>query len=395
MFPPARVLAICGSDPAAAGLKRVLARQELNVGRAESLHDALLGLPLTDVQVVLVDCTASLAGDAAAFGQLLDAIDARGIACLLLGRPAVSADRLSSNVQLVDPRITADELFGRIVTIQHYHRLVQQTQLEVHHMQRMGRHLDRQFAEVDQDMRLAARLQQEFLPKGLPEVEGLRFSVLYRPASWVSGDVYDIVRVDESHICLYVADAVGHGMAASLLTMFVRQAMHSKEIRGTDYRILSPSETLSRLNDVMADEKLNNSQYVTVSYCLLNHDTLTLSCARGGHPYLIIADHDGGLTEIRSDGGLIGLFHGQEFATQHVPLKPGQKLIVYSDGLELALVDSRDPDTGQPRYKREFQKLARLPGPQMVQRLEQMMDDEEGSLNPGDDVTVIVMEVIA
>ena len=144
---------------------------------------------------------------------------------------------------------------------------MRQTQLEMHHMQQLGRHLNRQIAEVDQDMRLARRLQQEFLPQSLPQIDGFRFSVVYRPASWVSGDIYDIARIDEKHLTFYVADAMGHGMAASLLTMFVRRAIRNKEVDRSGYRILSPSETVQILNDALADEQLNNCQYVTAGYC--------------------------------------------------------------------------------------------------------------------------------
>ncbi|HAU37257.1 MAG TPA: hypothetical protein DCX07_06020, partial [Phycisphaerales bacterium] len=73
---------------------------------------------------------------------------------------------------------------------------------------------ERTFVELGEEMRLAARLQRDFLPRRLPEVGPARFGVLYRPATWVSGDIYDILRLDETHVGFYVADAVGHGMPA-------------------------------------------------------------------------------------------------------------------------------------------------------------------------------------
>jgi sigma-B regulation protein RsbU (phosphoserine phosphatase) len=270
---------------------------------------------------------------------------------------------------------------------------VRGVQLERHHMQRLGRHLDKQFAELDHDMRLASRLQKEFLPRTLPRIDGVEFAVLYRPASWVSGDIYDVSPVDEDRLSFYVADAVGHGMAASLLTMFVRRAMNSKEIGTSGYRILSPSETLHQLNDALADEKLNNSQYVTAAYCLFDHQRMTLQFARGGHPYPILVEPDGTLSEIRIEGGLLGLFPGQEFPTKQLILKPGQKIILHSDGMELAFLEEREERTEQPRYKREFERVAHLPPAELIAQLEHMIDNEEGSLNPRDDVTVIVMQI--
>ena len=76
-------------------------------------------------------------------------------------------------------------------------------------------------------------------------------------------------------------------------------------------------------------------------------------------------------------------------------LLPGQKVILYSDGMELAFVEQRDDRTGEPRYRREFQKLAHLPAKQMTERLEQLLDSEEGSINTRDDITILVIELPA
>jgi serine phosphatase RsbU (regulator of sigma subunit) len=345
---------------------------------------------------VIVDCSTSTPpGGPAAFERLLDVLNNQGIACLVLRRKgALTQTPIPEWVQELDYAVSADELYGRVASIQHYQPIVRQNQREMHHLQRLGRHLDRQFAEVDQEMRLAGRLQQEFLPQTLPQIDGFRFSVVYRPASWVSGDIYDIARVDEKHVSFYVADAVGHGMAASLLTMFVRRAIRNKQIDRSGYRILSPSETLQILNDALAEEHLNNCQFVTASYCLLDHTTRTLTFARGGHPHLILAEPDGSMQEIQTGGGLLGLFPRQEFPGKRIQLESGQKVILYSDGMELAFVEQRDYETGEPRYKKEFQKVIHLPASKLARRLEGMIDAEEGSISPQDDVTVLVMEVL-
>ena len=65
-----------------------------------------------------------------------------------------------------------------------------------------------QITQIDEEMRLAARLQVDFLPRTLPEVDGVAFNVFFRPASYVSGDIYDVTRLDEDHIGFFVADAL-------------------------------------------------------------------------------------------------------------------------------------------------------------------------------------------
>jgi len=390
-----RVLLVQGSPKLNSSLEEILARDEIVVSTHLSCQDGLQNLQQFNPQVIIIDCPSGTPpGGMPALTRLLEAIDAQELACICIVAPTLSsALEFPEWVQKVDCNATSEEIWGRIQSIRHTQTIVRRAQLEMRHMQRLGRHLNKQFAELDQDMRLASRLQQEFLPTGLPDLDGVRFSVLYRPATWVSGDIYDVSRVDEDHVCIYVADAVGHGMAASLLTIYVTRALRTKEIGSEGYRLLSPSETLQRLNEDMVSEKLHNSQFVTASYCMFNHREKTLSFARGGHPYPILIDQTGAMTELKTEGGLLGLFSGQEFPSKIVQLQKGQKVIIHSDGMEQAFVEDRDSQTGEPRYKREFQKVATLPADQLTSQLEQIMDVEEGSLNPRDDVTIIVLEI--
>ncbi|MCG3137752.1 MAG: hypothetical protein HJJLKODD_01602 [Phycisphaerae bacterium] len=390
-----RMLVVRESGAQCAALLNVTQRNEVQTSYSLSCQDALQRLTDYNPQVVLIDCPASVPpGGPAAFVRLLEAMDVQGIASVVLaGQQFQHFEDIPEWVQVLPYHLSSDELWGRLASIQHVQQIVRRAQLEMTHMQRLGKHLNQQFAEVDQEMRLASRLQKEFLPNTLSGVPGLAFAVLYRPASWVSGDIYDVSRVDEANVSFYVADAVGHGMAASLMTMFVKRAMVSKEISQGRYRVLSPSETLTQLNDAIVQQELKNSQFVTATYCVLNHKTRQLSFARGGHPYPILVEPDGSLRELRTEGGLLGLFPGQEFPDKTVQIKPGQKLIVHSDGMEQAFVEERDPETGEPRYRQEFRRVAHMPARQFITELEQIMDYEEGSLNPRDDITVLVVEV--
>ncbi len=292
----------------------------------------------------------------------------------------------------VSPEVSTDELRGRLMTMARYRPLVESLERELVNMQRLGKKLNTHFAEIDQEMRLASRLQRDFLPKELPSVGGISVSTIYRPATWVSGDIYDVCRVDEDHIALYIADAVGHGMAAALLTMFIKRAIVPKRIHQNDYDIVPPGEVIAYLNESLKSQNLPNCQFVTACYCLYNVRTRQLQVARGGHPYPIRIGKDGRLGEIRSTGGLLGLFSGEEFDTVTTTLQPGEKLLLYSDGVEMAFLEKPEQHGNEPRYQAEFQSVAHLPGKDLLARLGQMIDDEEGSLNPGDDVTIIVLQ---
>jgi hypothetical protein len=181
--------------------------------------------------------------------------------------------------------VSPEELWGRVSTIHQYHPLLRRMDEHVSAMQRLGKKLNQHFVEVDQELRLASRLQRDFLPKHLPELNNIRFATFYRPATWVSGDVYDVRRLDEDTIAFYLMDAVGHGVSAGLLTMFLRQSIVGKRITNGQYEDRSASRgsgtaqsgpcTSGTAQLPVRDRPLRNNQYA---------DTRTRLCPRRAPP---------------------------------------------------------------------------------------------------------------
>ncbi len=286
------------------------------------------------------------------------------------------------------------ELRGRLSMIERYHQRSRWMEQELRNMERLGKRLNQHFREVDQEMRLAASLQRDFLPKIKAPIRNARFATIYRPASWVSGDMFDIFRIDEDHTGFYVADAVGHGLAASLLTMFIKRAIVPKHVDGDGYTILSPSQTMAVLNDTLAAQSLPNCQFVTAWYGLLDHRSLTLRYARGGHPYPVLVTGDGMINELKSSGGLLGLFAGEEFPTSELQLHPGDKLLLYTDGVETAFQPADEAHLNTTAYLSTFESLAGLSIRDMFREIEAQLDDETGSLSPRDDITLVGFEIL-
>ncbi|MFH0981921.1 MAG: PP2C family protein-serine/threonine phosphatase [Planctomycetota bacterium] len=328
------------------------------------------------------------------YRNLIRALDARRIAAVLLtDTPGRRNGRDGTLIDVAGREITKEELRGRLATIRRYHALVRRMEQEVANLQRIGKRLNQHFNEVEQEMRLAGRLQRDFLPRCVGPVGPARFAPLYRPVAWVSGDIYDIFRIDERHVGFYVADAAGHGMAASLLTMFIKHAMSGKETTPGGYRIREPSETLTNLNEALTEQDLPNCQFVTACYCVLNTETLELQFARGGHPYPLLITRDGQITELKSQGGLMGLFKGAAFPTAKIQMHPGDKLILYTDGIEVSFAPGDNEARSWEHYRSVFENLAHEPIEEIVRQLEALLNAETGSLHLKDDVTIVGMQI--
>jgi sigma-B regulation protein RsbU (phosphoserine phosphatase) len=245
---------------------------------------------------------------------------------------------------------------------------------------------------LDEELRLAARVQQDFLPKSMPKVGDVRFQILFRPAGHVSGDLYDCMRLDESHVGFYMADAVGHGMPAALLTMFLKQALTTKEIFPGGYRLLAPNETMLKLNNALIGQNLSQATFATALYGNINTKTLELTFARGGHPNPVLITHGGEMKTLEAGGSLLGIFPEEQFEQATVQLQPGDRFFIYSDGVELAFTDEASLDA--QRWLAELGNRRNLPTEEILQQFTEYLDRDDGNANKKkDDLTIIVVEV--
>jgi sigma-B regulation protein RsbU (phosphoserine phosphatase) len=244
---------------------------------------------------------------------------------------------------------------------------------------------------LDEEMRLAARLQQDFLPKKLPQIGRVHFHTLFRPAGYVSGDLYDVMRLDERHVGFYMADAVGHGMPAALLTMFMKNALLTKQITADGYRLLKPGQTMARLNESLVGQNLSYATFATAIYGHVNADTLEVTLARGGHPSPMLLGADGNMQMVGCEGSLLGIFPDEQYDDTTIRLSPSDRLFVYTDGIEVAFSDSDQIDAR--RWREELLARRELPTEALLAEFARHLDRESGSLAPKDDLTMIVIEV--
>ena len=252
---------------------------------------------------------------------------------------------------------------------------------------RVHERLKTAYHQINAELELASRIQSSFLPQSLPELPQVRFAVEYRPIGHVGGDFYDVFRLDERHIGFYVADAMGHGVGASLLTIFVKRGVRGKEIIGQSYRLVPPDEVLQRLNRDFLDQALSDAPFITMLYGLFDFTTGNLQFSRAGHPYPLFLPRDGPAQFQQMEGSLLGVFatkYGRR--TQH--LAPGDKVLFYTDAMDTARFG--DHPEGTASLLAAAEKFRELPAKEFVQRLAIDLFLKEKQT---DDLTLLAMEV--
>lgn len=268
-------------------------------------------------------------------------------------------------------------------------------QVQTIYKNKLAQQLSMTGAMVDnltEQLRLAGLVQQDFLQTQMPNSDKIQWATVFLPAEWVSGDIYDVVRIDDEHISFYVADVVGHGMPAALLTIFLKQALVMRETVENNYRIFSPAEVMKNLNVRMAAQKLSGYQFATCCYCLLNTKTLQLTFARAGHPYPILIRPGETPQRLEIKGSLLGIFGQSGYVQETVQLQPKDKLLLYSDGAE-PFICSFDDNTGF-QFGEEFSKIMGLPIVEMRDRFRELTQRQEIDPAEVDDITMIGFEVL-
>ena len=125
------------------------------------------------------------------------------------------------------------------------------------------------------DRDAAKSLQCSLLPKGLPEEERIKISFKYNPCEYLGGDFVDFFKIDEDNLGIYIADVSGHGVPASLLTVFLRSTI--------DKKALSPAEALTSLFMEFNKNGFDHNVYMTVFYAIVNLRHLTITYSNAGH----------------------------------------------------------------------------------------------------------------
>lgn len=244
---------------------------------------------------------------------------------------------------------------------------------------------------LKEQLRLAGLVQRDFLPSKLPNCTEAQWAASFIPAEWVSGDIYDVARIDEQHFGFYIADAVGHSLPAALLTIFIKNALVMRETTNNTYRIFAPSEVITNLNLKMLGQKLSGYQFATCCYCLLNVKTRQLTMARAGHPYPILLRRGQPPRPLETRGSLLGVFESAEFTQGTTQLQAGDRLLLYSDGAEPLIGQLADENGFQ--FTEPFLALQDAPITEIIDRLTEIAKARDIHPAEVDDFTLVGLQI--
>ncbi|MBL8763054.1 MAG: SpoIIE family protein phosphatase [Phycisphaerae bacterium] len=246
----------------------------------------------------------------------------------------------------------------------------------------------RRLGHLNDELELAGMLQRQFLPARLPRMGPFEFGALYRPASSVSGDVYDVVRIDRARAVFFLADVSGHGMPAAMLTLSITHFLDLRRYRRLEAGELRPSRLLSRLNGRIGRHRAAAPYLVSAVIGVLDATTATVTVASAGHPPPTMLRAGAG-TQVHSGGPLLGVQPDAIFEDATLGLEPGDTLVMASDGIDPVPIHAsgRLPEVLRPLAERPADRTAA----DALDSVAAALDAQAGSLHQTDDVTVLAL----
>jgi sigma-B regulation protein RsbU (phosphoserine phosphatase) len=254
--------------------------------------------------------------------------------------------------------------------------------------------------QTQMDLRMAMELQQALMPVTYPlfpakatvETAQLRFSHVYLPASLIGGDFFFIARVSDSCAGIFICDVMGHGVRSALITSMLRAL-----IEGLGSEAADPGQLMTRLNSELTSilKQTGTVLFITAVYCTLDSETGRLRFSRGGHPHPLLIRSEKKQIEVLSGqsdrgGPALGLLPGAHYNTTATSLSPGDRILLFTDGL-IEAEDSGDRQFGMDglttSLRRNLDRADRL-----LELIENDVRSFVGSDDFKDDVCLVMVQ---
>jgi sigma-B regulation protein RsbU (phosphoserine phosphatase) len=233
------------------------------------------------------------------------------------------------------------------------------------------------------ELERAAEIQRQILPGRSPSVAGLELAGYNAPCQTVGGDYYDFLKRTDGKVLVAVGDVAGKGMSAALLMVNLQARVQMLAEHHT-----GPAEMVSHLNRAM-NVACPDNRFVTFFLCQIDPSAGEFAYCNAGHNPPFIVDAAGGVQWLEGGGPVLGIFPDLTYEQRVARLKPGELIVVYSDGV----TEMRNPqgeEFGEDRLLEVVRANRHLGPEELVDTVNRTLDQFAEDAAPPDDVTLVL-----
>jgi PAS domain S-box-containing protein len=241
---------------------------------------------------------------------------------------------------------------------------------------------------------VARTFQESLLPPSLPLIPGVEVAARYRAAgegNEVGGDFYDLFALRDESWGLVIGDVCGKGPDAATITALARYTT-----RAAAMQVPNPKEVLESLNEAIL-EQTSDERFATVAYACVEPSIpgssarrIVVACA--GHPFPLVLRHDGTVEEVGQEGTVLGLIPDIDVNDRAVDLRPGEVMVLYTDGV----TEARGSDGklfGGWKLRNLLGKCRGLDAEAVADRIATTVLEYQNG-DPRDDIAILALRVV-
>ncbi len=261
---------------------------------------------------------------------------------------------------------------------------------DVSEIEEQKRKLEKQQQQMNHELETAGQIQKSLLPDSDLEIDSIAIAWKFEPSGHIGGDIFQIHRISQEQIGIYMLDVCGHGVSAALIAVTISQFLMSLHnyMRLTG-KIFSPEAVMSRLDKEFPMERFDC--FFSIAYISLNIETGSFVYSNAGHMPPLILRSTGRLEMLENHGTPIGIGFGAAFSQEEKRLHAGDRLLLYTDGL-IENFGTDGERKGKNRFHAFLEKFHGLPIQNLVDGVFEDADSQRGGSAPSDDMSLIAVE---
>ncbi len=244
---------------------------------------------------------------------------------------------------------------------------------------------ERTLIRMREEVRLAAKIQNDLLPKNFPVIEDYEIAGRYIPAQMVGGDYVDCIPTDHGRYAICLGDVSGKGLPASLLMANVQATL-----RGQSLLSLSAKECLRRSNTLLF-RSTSDERFVTLFYGILDPKNHQLCFSNAGHDHPFLSSTGGKYQRLKTGGIVLGIMEEFPYEEETISLRKDDVLVVYSDGIAEAM-NSREEFFGEQRLAAVIKQHRNRTAEELLGEVISAVQKHADTYPQSDDMTIVVLK---
>ncbi len=241
------------------------------------------------------------------------------------------------------------------------------------------------YFRMQEEMRLAREIQQKLLPASAPEIEGYDLAGITIPAKEVAGDYYDFIPLNSHRLAFCLGDVSGKGMPAALLMSNLQASIRSQELENT------PARACVRRSNILICKNTPPEKFATFFYGHLDTSSHQLTYCNAGHdsPFLFSGNDEP--QRLAATGIVLGFSAPWDYEDATCEIKPGDVLLIYSDGITEAF-NKDEEEFGEDRLAKVVNSHLEESAQEIAHKIIEAVKQHTRGVPQMDDITLVIVK---